>query len=207
MAVQAGRLVKTIVFLLLLVYFSTTAAAGYAITPLKVAVMPPMNTANYRPQQDIQILQDTIKKPFKYPYYTLLPADMAAAAAQSLLAENKQASLSDETSLSAVAGALSADIVVVVELDRARQQRFYSRRLDDTYIRSDITVKCYAYSAATQQYYIMKADRDSLEGESINTSPEVIFKELAEEILVKLPYKRIPPVQGSHSDTTQKREG
>lgn len=168
--------------------------------------MPPMNTADYRPQQDIQILQDTIKKPFKYPYYTLLPADMTAEAAQSLLAENKQARLSDEIILSAVADALSADIVVVVELDRARQQRFYSHRLDDTYVQSDIIVKCYAYSAATKQYDIMKANKNSVEGESVQTSPEVIFKDLAEEILIKLPYKRIPPAQGSHSDTVKKRE-
>ncbi|HML33151.1 hypothetical protein [Sporomusa sphaeroides] len=206
MDVRAGGLVKKIVFLLLLAYFSTTASAGYAITPLRVAVMPPMNTADYRPQQDIQILQDTIKKPFKYPYYTLLPADMTAEAAQSLLAENKQARLSDEIILSAVADALSADIVVVVELDRARQQRFYSHRLDDTYVQSDIIVKCYAYSAATKQYDIMKANKNSVEGESVQTSPEVIFKDLAEEILIKLPYKRIPPAQGSHSDTVKKRE-
>lgn len=189
--IQVRGMIKGMVFIFLVVCFSAIASTCYAITPFRVAVMPPINTSGYRNQADIQILQDTIKKPFKFPYYKLLSDEVVAERMRTLLTD-KQEKLSDEKNMAAVASTLDADIVIVVELSRASQHRFYTFNLDETYVKSDLLVKCYAYSAATQQYDIIKASKDSLEWESINTNPEVIFKELAEEILTKLPYKRIP---------------
>jgi hypothetical protein len=157
-----------------------------------VAVLPVINTEKYRYLDDIQIIQATIKKPFKYPYYTLIPTDTVEKTTQAFLVDNRSVKLSDEKTMSALADKLSADIVVVVELSKVRINRIYSPWLDDTYIDSDIVLKGYTYSAADKKYNIFKATKSEREPESINTQASVFFKDLIEEILVKVPYKRIP---------------
>lgn len=173
-------------------FIASTAAAGYAITPRKVAVLPLINTAQYKYLADIQIIQDTIKKPFKYPYYTVIPADISAKISQELVKENKNAKLSDEKFMAAAADKLEADIIVVMELSRARFDRLHTWDFEETYVVSDVELKCYSYAAATKKYSVLKAGKYDRESESINTNADVIFKDLTEAILEKLPYKRIP---------------
>ncbi|WP_425060827.1 hypothetical protein SCACP_15820 [Sporomusa carbonis] len=50
------------------------------------------------------------KKPFKYPYYLLIPAKTVTAATQAFFAKNKPAKLSDERVMAEIADKLSADI-------------------------------------------------------------------------------------------------
>ncbi|SDE25195.1 hypothetical protein [Sporomusa acidovorans] len=184
-------LCKKIVLLFALLCFSA-ALPVFAIEPFNVAVLPPVNTAGFNDPASMQIIQSTIKKPFKYPYYSLMPQDAVQNAAKAYLAENKSLHLTNEKSLTAIANKLSADIVVVVELSRAKQTRFSSFRLDDTYVESDVALTCYAYSALTKKYDVLKVKKWETEPESVDTAMSVILKELTEELLVKLPYKRIP---------------
>ncbi|SMD05276.1 hypothetical protein [Sporomusa malonica] len=178
--------------MLLLFCLSNITLPAYAITPLNVAILQPINTATYKYMDDVQIIQDTIKKPFKYPYYTLMPSDTVEHITQTFLVENRSAKLTDKKSMSDLSDKLSADIIVVVELSKFRMNQIYSPWLDDTYIESNIILKCYAYSAITKKYDVIKVVKSIREPESVNTSAAFAFKELTEEILVKLPYKRIP---------------
>jgi len=185
------NLFKKIVLLFLILCISTIPLVVHAITPLRVAVLPVINTANYRYLDDVQIIQDTIKKPFKYPYYKLVPAETIDQIFQASLAQEK---LTDEKAMAALAKKLSVDIVVVAELSKVRINRLYSRWLDDTFIDSDIVLVSYAYSAIDKKYDVIRATKRKRQPESIDTQAPVFFKELTEEILVKLPYKRIPIV-------------
>lgn len=186
---------QTVLWLLI---FCLTSFAGpaHALTPLKVAVLPVINTAQYRYAEDVQIVQDLIKKPFKYPYYTLLPADTAAQAAQAVSADNYPRGLADEKAMAGLATALSADIVVVVELSKVRLKRLYLPWYDETYIDSNIVLTGYAYSAVTGKYDVIKVSKVKWEPESIYTDAAFVFSELTEQILGKLPYKRIPVLAG-----------
>lgn len=179
-------------FLLLTVLCFAAALPAFAIEPFNVAVLPPINTANFNDPDDVQIIQNTIKQPFKYPYYLLIPADTVQNTARAYLAENKSTRLATEKSLAAMANKLSADIVVVVELSKVRQDRLSSLRFDDTYVESDVALTCYAYSAISKKYDVLKVRKWETEPESIDTNLSVILKNLTEELLVKLPYKRIP---------------
>lgn len=184
--------VKKLLFLLLVLCVSLTALPAAAITPLKVAVLPVINTANYKYIDDVQIIDKMIKKPFKYPYYTLIPLPVVEKAGQEYFVQNKGLKLSDEKAMMELADRLAADIVVTVELSKFRMDRTTSFWLDDTYVESDIELKCYAYSALSKKYDVIKVKKCDRESESVNTNANVVFTELTEEILTKLPYKRIP---------------
>ncbi|WP_371376448.1 hypothetical protein [Sporomusa aerivorans] len=175
-------------------FLSLTMAVlpAYAITPQVVAVLPVINTARYRYPEDLAVIQNTIIKPFKYPYYTLLPLNTTADAASMFLQNSRGRKLSEQKVMAELADALSADIVVVVELSRIRLDRIYSRNYDDTYICSDVSLTGFTYAKATKKYDRLTAVKSELESESIDTNAPAVLQELTEEILVKMPYKRIP---------------
>lgn len=180
--------------LILLLLLCATTLPVWAIQPIKVAVLPPINTADYRYLEDIQVVQNAIKKPFKYPYYSLLPANIVQEATTKYLIEHKNSRfrLTDKKSLADLARNLSADLIVVVDLSQVRQDRIDTFWLDETYVESDIVLKCYAYSALLNRYDKIEAVKYDRESESVDTNIDVIFKDLTEQMLVKLPYKRIP---------------
>ncbi|WP_094605251.1 hypothetical protein SPSIL_003520 [Sporomusa silvacetica DSM 10669] len=178
--------------LLLLLVLCTVPFPAFAIKPINVAVLPPINTATFRYLDDIQVIQNTIIKPFKYPYYSLLPADAVQKAAKTYLAEHKTSRLTDEKVMAELATNLSADLVVVVELSQVWQDRVHTFGFDETYIESDIVLKCYAYSSLLNRIDMIKVVKYDRESESIDTNIDIIFKDLTAQMLVKLPYKRIP---------------
>ncbi len=186
------KLCHQIVFGFVLFCFTAMACPVQAITPLKVAVVPVINTAQYRYQEDVQIIQELIKKPFKYPYYTVLPADTVAQAMQKVNASHRPLSVAEEKDLASLAAQLPADIIVAVELSKVRLNRIYLPWLDDTYMDYDVVLKAYAYSSLTGKYEIIKVAKAKREPESLETNAAFIFTELTEQILEKLPYKRIP---------------
>ena len=186
------KLCRQIVFGFVLFCLTAMACPVQAITPLKVAVVPVINTAQYRYQEDVQIVQELIKKPFKYPYYTVLSADTVTQAMQKTNVSHRPLSVADEKALASLAAQLPADIIVAVELSKVRLNRIYLPWLDDTYIDYDVVLKGYAYSALTGKYNVIKVAKAKREPESLETNAAFIFTELTEQILEKLPYKRIP---------------
>lgn len=164
----------------------------WAIKPITVAVLPPVNTADYRYQDDIQLIQTGMKKPFKYPYYTLLPDAVVQSAVTAYTAAHPGARLTDRHTLTELAASLPADLTIVVELSQIRQDRLSSLWLDDTYVESDIALKCYAYSPLFNRFDNYKAVKYDRESESTADSIPVIFQDLTAQLSAKLPYKRIP---------------
>lgn len=186
------KLVQKVLFLFLIICALSTIVPVQAMTPLNVAVLPPINTANYKYMEDVQVIQDKIKEPFKYPYYSLISSESAATATRLILADHKSIRLSDEQVMADLAKKLSADIVVVVELSQVNLREFSDFWQEETFVESGIVLKCYAYSSVDRKYHVLKVTRFETELCSVNTNAAVFFKELTEQILVKLPYKRIP---------------
>ena len=190
------------VLLLLLVLFTTTPA--FAIEPIQTLILPLVDTAGLSDAATTQIIHDTLKQPFKYPYYSLQPATAGQQAAKAYIPANKTARLTDEQSLSKIAKDLSADLVIVVELQKFRLNRSFSFwQYDETYVDSDIVLKCYAYSALSKRYDSFEAVKYDHEPESIYTNTSVIFKDLTQQLLTKLPYKRIPLAGFTKPDTAK----
>lgn len=176
----------------LIIYFFYLPTSVNAMTSLNVAVLPVINTANYRYAEDIKVIKNTIKEPFKYPYYSVIPDGAVDSAIRATATDNKAVSLSAEQTMAELAGKLSADLVIVIELSEAKIFQFSNFCLEDTYIESGIVLKCYTYSALNKKYNVIKVTQFKIEPATSNTSGEVYFKELTDEILAKLPYKRIP---------------
>lgn len=179
-------------FTLLILCVSTINLPVQAMTPLEVAILPIINTANYKYMDDIQIIESKIREPFKYPFYSLKPSNTIIEADKAFLANNKAVRLADEQQMAALAEKLSADIVIAVELSQADFREFTDFWHEENYIESGIVLKCYAYSAIDKKVHVIKVTRFATETYSVDTNANVFFKELTEQILDKLPYKRIP---------------
>ncbi|MBP2634286.1 MAG: hypothetical protein H6Q72_193 [Firmicutes bacterium] len=204
MPTQQLRPLLAKVLLLLLVLFAATPA--FAIQPIQTLILPLVNTAGLSDDAAAQIIQDTLKQPFKYPYYSLLPAATGKEAAQAYLTTNKTARLTDKQSLAQIADTVSADLVLVVELPRFRLNRSFAFWQDDeTYVDSDIVLKCYAYSALSKRYDVIEAAKYDHEPESIYTNTNFIFKDLTQQLLSKQPYKRIPLAGFEKPDTAKQQ--
>jgi hypothetical protein len=204
MTTQQLRPLFAKVLLLLLVLFTVTPA--FAIEPIQTIILPLVDTAGLDDAAARQIIQDTLKQPFKYPYYTLLPFAAGQQAAQAYVAANKTARLTDAQSLAQIAKDLSADLVIVVEVPRFRLSRSFSFWQDDeTYVDSDIVLKCYAYSALSKRYDSFEAVKYDHEPESIYTNTSFICKDLTQQLLTKLPYKRIPLAGFEKPDATKQQ--
>lgn len=184
------RLLKLTLLLAMTLCFAALPVS--AIQPLQTAVLPVVNTANYRYPDEVQIIQTTLKTPFKYPYYSLIPADTVQKAVSTYLTQHPSSRLTEEKSLAQIANTLSADLVVVVELSNARLDTLTTFWDEETYVQSDIVLKGYAYSSLLKKYDIIKVVKYEREPMSVDTNTYVMFKDLTEQILAKLPYKRIP---------------
>jgi hypothetical protein len=181
-----------VLFALLIFCISAINLPVQAMTPLEVAVLPVINTADYKYTEDIQIIESKIREPFKYPFYSVIPSNNAVEAEMAAIVNNKAVRLSDEQTMAALAEKLAADIVIAVELSRADFREFTDFWHEENYIESAIVLKCYAYSAVDKKAHVIKATRFTTDTYTVNTTAAVFFQELTEEILTKLPYKRIP---------------
>jgi len=186
------RLFMKVLFLVLSLCTLGITVPVQAMTPLKVAVLPAINTANYKYMEDVQIIQDELKYPFKYPYYSLISTELVATGTQSFLSANKTIRLSDKQAMAELAEKLSADIVIAVELSQVKLVEFSDFWQDEYYVESGIVLKCYAYSSVDREYHVIKVTRFETEPYSVNTNAAIFFKDLTGQILEKLPYKRIP---------------
>lgn|GEM_PF-1497678 len=183
---------QKVVFVFLLLCVLTGGLTAQAMTPLKVAVLPVIKSANYKYIDDIQIIEHKIREPFKYPFYSVIPLKAVDEADKASLADNKVVRQAEEQTMAAIAEKLAADIVIAVELSQADLREFTDFWHEENYIESAIVLKCYAYSAVDKKAHVIKATRFTTDTNTINTTAAVFFQELIEEILAKVPYKRIP---------------
>lgn len=181
--------------LILLVLIFSLPHSVSAFSKYKVAVLPIINTENVKTTEISDLIQYKIQRKLRFPFYEFIPDTEIAAALKTLIIRNGTI-LPDKNNLSFLSQALSADIVLVVEIKRARVdlQNHFSLwdRSDETIETTDVLLKCYAYSAMDNQYYSMKAEKYNSEPVSTNSGLLPAITSVIDELLKKIPFTTIP---------------
>lgn len=166
-----------------------------AFPKYKVAVLPIINTENLKTTEVSDLIQHKIQRKLRFPFYEFIPNEEMIAALKTLTIKNGSI-IPSQNNLSALSQTLSADIVLVVEISKARidlQNHFSSwNDFDETIETTDVLLKCYAYSTQDNQYYLMKAAKYNSAPVSTNSGLLHATDPVIDELLKKLPFTTIP---------------
>jgi hypothetical protein len=124
--------------------------SAYAAEPLKVAIIPYVNsTAEHRP-----FASDTINKKYSARFqeakYSLIPTQQVAEALAKTGYDPKMLELPDKETLTSVAKATNADVVIAMELVSISNRR--STGLFSTSAKSEVKLKFRTYETASGKY-------------------------------------------------------
>lgn len=175
----------TVVLSLLLVFAWQVFATGqcFAFETRQVVLVGPLDTARYHSSSVNTIITDHWKRVFRYPFYEVsaeIPVIKTPA---------------DNILLEKIADEHDADIVVVTEIVRLYDFTYtrYGRGFfdDDTWqeIQLLLTAKTYARADG---HHAISVRRWQVEPLSVNSHAEPVVADAMEEILAKVPYKRVP---------------
>ncbi len=103
----------------------------------------------------------------------------------------------NQSSMKIISADLPADIVIAIKLVHAQSLMvtpslwsYYSD--DDTYLDTNVFIKCYTYTAKNDSYRSLKASNSGLEPMGIDTTLYNSVEKTMDQIIKKLPYKRVP---------------
>lgn len=188
-------LFKKICLLFALLQFSALLMPlpALAFKTYHVAVLPVINTANCTDQEVLELIETKISDKFKYPFYEKMPLAPLSVDMQKNISEKTRT----KTNMIQLADALSADIVVAVELVRAQSvivqhPSIWNFSNDDTYVDTNILLTCYTYSAADDRYLSFKASTYGVEPMTTDTDLYHAVEKTMDQLTNKLPYKRVP---------------
>ena len=188
-------LLKKICILFALLQFSVflMPLPTFAFKTYHVAVLPLINSAHCSDQEVLQLVQTKINDKFKYPFYEKIPL--------SSLSVDMQKNISEKTKTKAnmiqLADTLSADIVIAVELVRTDSVVVHPftwsfSNDDNTYVDTNVLLKCYTYSAVDDRYVSFKASTYGIEPMTADTDLYHAVEKTMDQLTSKLPYKRVP---------------
>lgn len=184
---------KKIFILVALLQFYTifSPLPALAFKTYHVAIVPVINTANCKDQEVLELLHTKVNNKFKYPFYEIIPPEDVTTALRDTTAKK----IIDKASMKELSNRLSADIVIAVELVQAQSTTIIPSMLsmnDDTYVDTKVLLKCYTYSASDDTYLSLKAANSQVEAMRVDTNLYNYVEEAMDEIIAKLPYKRVP---------------
>lgn len=181
-----------IVFLQFYTFLAPLPALAY--NTYHVAILPLINTANCKDKEIIQLIETKVKDKFKFPFYEIIPtASVITAIEQSIHREK----ITNQSSMKIISADLPADIVIAIELVHAQSLivtpslwSLYSD--DDTYLDTNVFIKCYTYTVKNDSYRSLKASNSGLEPMRIDTTLYNSVEKTMDQMIKKLPYKRVP---------------
>jgi len=185
---------KKFFFLILLLQFYTVLfpLPALAFKTNHVAIVPLINTANCKDKEVLQLIHTKVSDKFKFPFYEIIPTEAANTALQENMTREK---VTDKTLMKELSKKLSADIIIVVELVQAQSATItpsvWSLN-DDTYVDTNVLLKCYTYSASEDKYLSLKASDSGIEPMRIDRTLYNSVEKTMDQIIAKLPYKRVP---------------
>lgn len=182
-----------VALLQLYTFFSPLPALAYKT--YHVAIVPLINTANCNDKEVLQLIHNKVSDKFKFPFYEIIPTEDVITALPANMVMGKA---TDKALMKELAKKIPADIIIAVELVQARSQiitpsiwSFHSN--DDTYVDTHVLLKCYTYSASDDNYLSLKASESGVESMRIDTTLYNSVAKAMDEMIAKLPYKRVPP--------------
>jgi hypothetical protein len=187
-------IVKKIFILVALLQFYTILSPlpALAFKTYHVAIVPLINTANCKDQEVLQLLHTKVSNKFKFPFYEIIPTEAVTAA---LLKNTATEKVTGKAPMKELSNKLSADIIIAVELVQAQSTTItpsiWSLH-DDTYVDTNVLLKCYTYSASDDTYLSLKASNSGIEPMTIDTNLYNAVENVMDQIIAKLPYKRVP---------------
>lgn len=187
---SAKSSITTIILFLFVLALPTSV---FAFPKYNVALLPIMNTENVTITEIPDLIQYQLHRKLRFPFYEFIPDTEISAAIKTLPSKNG-AIIPNQSNLSLLSKTLSADIVLVVEIDKARIRLETTHSLwdDRTIQTTDVLLKCYAYSAADHQYYFIKAAKYNSELLSSTSGLLAATEPVIDELLKKLPFPTIP---------------
>ena len=188
---HSAKFYLTTIILFLLILVSPTSASAFPT--YKVALLPIMNIENIRATEIPDLIEYKLHRKLRFPFYEFIPDAEIARALQTLPTKSGYI-IPNKDNLSLFAQTLSADIVLVVEINKARirQENSFSFWDDETIETTDVLLKCYAYSSADNQYYLLKAASFDSAALSANSGLLRATTPVIDELLKKLPFSTIP---------------
>ncbi|MDF2633161.1 MAG: hypothetical protein K0R78_35 [Pelosinus sp.] len=189
---MSKKLLLVIIFLQCYAFLAPLPALAY--NTYHVAIVPLINTANCKDQEIIQLIETKVKDKFKFPFYEIIPTQSVTTALQKRLLREK---ITNQSAMKKLSTDLPADIIIAIELVHAESRIvrpfFWSYDSDDeTYLDTNVLVKCYTYSAKKDTYLSLKGSSYGLEPMRIDTNLYNSVEEAMDQIIRKLPYKRVP---------------
>lgn len=159
-------------------------AACFAFETRRVVLVGPVDTAKYQSRSVNAIITDSWKRVFRYPFYEIvveIPDPKAPV---------------DQAMLEKIADEHDADIVVVTEIVRLYDFTYtrYGRGFldDDTWQEIQLLLTAKTYARKGGLHHAASARRWQVETLSVDSGAEPLVADAMEEILAKLPYKRVP---------------
>ena len=193
MFMRYTKLYLTLVMFFL--FFFALPNSVFAFPKYKVALLPIINTANLKTTEVSDLITYKIHRKLRFPFYEFIPNSEVNRLLQTVSTQNQLIS-PDQKTLSFLSQTLSADIVIAVEVVRARADQQYTfsswDENDQTIETINVLLKYYAYSAKDNQYYFIKAAKYTSEQLNFNSGLLYAVQTVTDELLQKSPFKTIP---------------
>ena len=182
-------IITTILFLL--IFLLPTSASAFP--KYKVALLPIINTENIKTTEISDLIQYKIHRKLRFPFYEFIPNTEITDAMKVLPIKNGSI-IPNQSNLAFLSKTLSADIILVVEINKARisLQNPFSLWNDETIETTDVLLTCYAYSTKDNQYSLFKAGQSNSSSLSSNSGLLHATEPIIDELLKKLPFSTIP---------------
>lgn len=179
--------------IILFLFFLISPTSVSAFPTYKVALLPILNTENITSTEIPDLIQYKLHRKLRFPFYEFIPDDGITRVLQTLPTKNGSI-IPSKDNLSFLSQTLSADIVLCVEINKARihQDHYFSLWDDKTIETTDILLKFYAYSSADNQYYLLKAAKFNSAPLSANSGLLHATTPVIDDLLKKLPFSTIP---------------
>jgi len=155
--------------------------------------LPVINTANLKDPQISNLLQHKIHRKLRFPFYEFLPDEEISSALKTSTGATT-VMVPNQKNLALLSQTLPADIVLAVEIVEAHddlQNTFAFRADDKTIETTEVILRCYAYSAKDNHYFILKAERfNSVE---LSTTSDLFSAAdiVSDELMQKIPFPTI----------------
>lgn len=187
------KLYLTLVILFLFVFALPNSASAFP--KYKVALLPVINTAQVNNAEVSNLIQYKIHRKLRFPFYEFIP-DTEITSAVTILNTKNGYIVPDQNNLSLLSQTLSADIVLVVEIVRARADLQHSFSWwdedEETIETTDVLLKYYAYSVKDNKYYENKAAKFNSAPLNVNSGLIYAVDMVIDDLLKKIPFKTIP---------------
>lgn len=189
---MSKKIFVLIAFLQFYAFLAPPSALAYNTN--HVAILPLINTANCKDKEILQLVETKVKDKFKFPFYEIIPTESVTTGIKKSMTMEK---ITNQSSMKKLSADLPADIIIAIELVQAQSLlvtpslwSLYSD--DDTYLDTKVFIKCYTYNVKNDNYLSLKASSSGLEPIRVDTTLYNSVEKAMDQIIRKLPYKRVP---------------